>query len=137
VSLPSYDEAFEHARDEPAFSNGSMWEIWSDRNCCRCINDGMGTGQDEPQCPLIGVALMGKTPAEWTDQEPPLGAYLCVYFRDRDDPGGREPEPVPDPPGQLCLMPREPYTGTRMYADTRPSDGLPAAAPAGALASST
>jgi hypothetical protein len=29
VSLSSYGEAFEHARDEPAFSNGSMWEIWS------------------------------------------------------------------------------------------------------------
>jgi len=119
MTLPTYDEAYEHAADEPAFSNGSMWEIWSDRNCYRCAHDGMGIGQDQPQCPLILVALMGRTPAEWTDQQPPLGDYLCIYFRDRDDPGGREPEPVPDPPGQLVLWPREPFEGVRMYEDTR------------------
>jgi hypothetical protein len=135
VSLPSYDDAFERAAAGPAFSNNDMWECFAERACYRCSNDGIGAGRDEPQCPLILVALTGRTPAEWTDQEPPLGAYLCVYFRDRDDPGGREPRPVPDPPGQLCLVPRELFEGTRMYADTRPSDGLPAAAPAGALAS--
>jgi hypothetical protein len=120
VSLPTYEDALARARDEIAFSNGSMWETWSGRNCCRCANDGMGLGKDEPQCPLILVGLRGKTPMEWTDQQPPLGDYLCAYFRDRDDPGGREPEPVPDPPGQLALMPREPWEGVRMYADTRP-----------------
>lgn len=122
MSLPGYDQALEHARGEPAFSNGTMWEIWSGRNCYRCANDGMGLGPDEPSCPLILVALMGKTPAEWTDQQPPLGDYLCVYFRDRDDPGGYEPEPVPGPPGQLSLLPREPFEGVRMYADTKPAE---------------
>ena len=121
MSLPTYEDALARARDEVAFSNGTMWEIWSDRNCCRCVNDGIGLGLDEPQCPLVNVAMLhNKTPAEWTDQQPPLGDYLCVYFRDRDDPGGREPEPVPDPPGQLCLLPREPFEGVRMYADTMP-----------------
>jgi len=47
--------------------------------------------------------------------------YHCVRFRHRDDPGGREPEPVPDPPGQLCLLPRASYEGTRMHAGTLPA----------------
>jgi hypothetical protein len=126
MTLPAYDEAYEHALDRPAFSNGTGWEIWSWNNCCRCVNDGMGLGKDEPNCPLICVALVGRTPVEWTDQQPPLGDYLCIYFRDRDDPGGYEPEPVPDPPGQLCLMPREPYEGVRMYEDTRPREAVTA-----------
>jgi hypothetical protein len=125
VTLPAYSEALDHARDEPAFSNGTMWEIWSANNCCRCANDGIGLGKDEPQCPLILVALMDKTPIEWTDQQPPLGDYLCIYFRDRDDPGGREPHPIPDPPGQLSLMPRESFEGTRMYTDTLPQTVTP------------
>jgi hypothetical protein len=119
MSLPSYDDAYEHSLDKPAFSNGTQWEIWSYNNCHRCSNDGIGIDEDEPQCPLILVALMGRTPREWSDQEPPLGDYSCIYFRNRDDPGGREPEPVPDPPGQLLLVPREPYEAARMYADTK------------------
>jgi hypothetical protein len=107
-------DAYERALDTPAFSNGTMWEIWSYSNCFRCANDGMGLGKDDPQCPLILVALMGRTPVEWTDQKPPLSDYLCIYFRDRDDPGGREPEPIPDPPGQMTMLPREPYEGVRM-----------------------
>lgn len=110
-------DAYERARDETAFSNSDMWEHWAERNCYRCSNDGMGIGKDQPQCPLILVALMGRTPAEWTDQTPPLGDFLCIYFRDRDDPGGREPRPIPDPPGQSVMFPREPWTGVRLPAD--------------------
>ena len=81
--LPSYGEAWESAADKPPFSNGSMGEIWSYGNCERCVNDGMGAGDDEPQCPLILVALMGRTPAGWTDRNPPLGDYACPWFRER------------------------------------------------------
>jgi hypothetical protein len=122
VSLPTYDEAFEHATEQRAFSNGTEWEIWSYNNCFRCANDGMGVGEDEPNCPLICVALMDRTPAEWSQTGDLPGDYVCIYFRDRDDPGGREPEPVPDPPGQLELVPRGEYEGTRMYADTKPAE---------------
>ncbi len=32
-----------------------------------------------------------------------------------------EPTPIPDPPGQPTLLPREPYERPcRMYADTKP-----------------
>ena len=116
--MPTYGEAYEHAAERRAFSNGTEWEIWSYNNCFRCANDGMGIGEDQPNCPLICVMLMDRTPAEWSEVR--LHDYLCIYFRDRDDPGGREPEPVPDPPGQLQLWPREPFEGTRMYADTEP-----------------
>jgi hypothetical protein len=114
VSMPAYDDAFGKAADRPPFSNGSMWEIWSHRNCERCASDGMGAGEDQPQCPLILVALMGRTPAEWTDREPPLGDYLCSLFRARDE-AAAGPEPCqchtsvaavsPVHPGHCCFLP--------------------------------
>ena len=109
-------DAYERALNKPAFSNNDMWEYFAERQCYRCVNDGVGIGEDQPQCPLILVALLDRTPVEWTDQNPPLGDFLCIYFRDRDDPGGREPQPIPDPPGQLSLVPREPFTGVKMPA---------------------
>lgn len=134
MSMPAYADAFARAVDEPAFSNGDEGYAWMDAWCARCVNDGYGTGSEQPQCPLIDVALNGRTPIEWFPQGDQhvgwrLGdTYHCLMFRDRDDPGGREPEPVPDPPGQLTLLPREPYEGTRMYAETRPQARSRAAA---------
>lgn len=114
-------DAYERARDEMPFSNSDEGYGWMANWCDRCIHDGCGLGKDQPQCPLILVALLDRTPAEWLDgPRDERGAYSlanqyhCLMFRDRDDPGGREPEPIPDPPGQLTLLPREPYTGVRM-----------------------
>ena len=127
-------DAFERALDEPAFSNGTECYAWMGNWCGECSHDSWGTAaSDEPPfCPLIEVMLHGRTPAEWLPQRDENGLYSlgdqyhCVYFRDRDDPGGREPVPVPDPPGQLELLPRGPYEGVRMYADTQPREAVPA-----------
>jgi hypothetical protein len=114
-------DAYERAADEPPFSNGDEGYSWMDNWCARCIHDGYGLGKDEPQCPLIMVALCQRTPAEWIPQDEGgtvrLGdSFHCIMFRDRDDPGGYEPTPIPDPPGQLSLLPREPFEGVRMWA---------------------
>lgn len=104
-------DAYDRAKDEPAFSNSTEWEIWSARNCEECAHDGMGIGADQPQCPLILVALCGRTPAEWTDKAPPLGAYTCAHFTQRPDdpePAPRRPAGPPGPtPGQLDLFAKE------------------------------
>jgi hypothetical protein len=129
--MPDYEDTFARAVDQPAFSNGDEGYAWMDAWCARCVHDGYGPGLDEPQCPLLNVAMSGRTPLEWFAQANEDGAYRrddqyhCVMFRDRDDPGGREPEPIPDPPGQLCLFPRAPCEGIRMYADTRPQASVP------------
>ena len=122
-----YNDAFNRSADKPPFANSTEGMAWTENWCARCVHDGYGLGKDEPQCPLLTLSFTGRTPAEWIEERGEDGAwrlddqYRCVMFRDRDDPGGREPEPVPDPPGQLTLLPREPYTGVRMYVDTRPS----------------
>jgi hypothetical protein len=42
-----------------------------------------------------------------------------MYFRNKEDGDGGDPEPKPiaDPPGQLVLAPREPFEATRMLTD--------------------
>lgn len=118
------ETAYDRAREGSPFSNHTMWEIWSANWCERCRNDGMGIGKDEPQCELIAVAICGRTPLEWLTQtadDQMYGNYHCIMFRDRDDPGGEEPKPVPDPPGQEVLFDRESYTGVRMPAGSEPA----------------
>ncbi len=120
-------DAYERATEDMPFSNSDDGYGWMSNWCDRCVHDGCGLGQEQPQCPLILVALLNRTPAEWMRQ--PVDApdrYHCLMFRDRDDPGGQEPEPIPDPPDQLTLLPREPYTGTRMPLIAPDREGIPA-----------
>ena len=115
--MRTYDEAYAAARDEAAFSNGTEGDAWMGAWCERCVHD----IDDGPGCPLVLVAYMGRTPAEWFEQDHSEGwsltdAYHCAEFRSRDDPGpGYEPQPDPPLPGQLELFDAEPYTGTRMF----------------------
>jgi hypothetical protein len=129
MSLPTYEEAYENARPEPAFSNGTEGYGWIGANCDRCIHDRPARNDDPGNgCPLILVSLAQRTPREWLDgprdEHGRYGIedqYRCVFFRDEGDPGPDEPAPVPDPPGQEGLFPREPFTRPcRMFADTRP-----------------
>lgn len=121
MSVPDYDQAWATAQERPAFSNGTEGECWMERNCYRCVNDDPNKG-----CELLLVALMGRTPAEWTPDRPSSISeqYRCMYFRNKEDGGGDpEPKPIPDPPGQLTLAPREQYEATRMLtAYPQPAD---------------
>lgn len=121
MSVPSYDEAMKTSREGSPFSNGTEGYAWLENWCGRCINDKPAREGDEANgCPLVLVALLGRTPVEWVDQwdgkSPfPLGDnYHCILFRDEDDGPDPEPKPIPDPPGQLTLAPREPYEAARM-----------------------
>jgi|GEM_PF-2357142 len=124
MSLPTYDEAYAKAAEGSPFSNSTEGECWMANNCHRCVHDAP-TRRDEwdKGCPLIMVALLGKTPAEWMRKDGfRLGdQYTCVFFRDEDDPGPGEPTPIPDPPGQDALFPRDGFERPgRMFADTKP-----------------
>jgi hypothetical protein len=128
VSLPTFDEAFAKAREKSPFSNSTEGYAWMGANCQRCFHDKAARcGDPGDGCPLILVAYMGRTPAEWIETKP-LGLtdrYTCVMFRPEDDLGPDEPTPIPDPPGQLTLCPREPFERpARMFTDTTPADQL-------------
>lgn len=113
-----YDRLYAEARPESPFSNGSQGYGWMARNCDHCIHDKPAReGRDAEGCPLVLVALMGRTPIQWlaeTEEAWVYGDFHCIEFRDEDDGPGPEPTPVPTPPGQGELVPREEYTGVRM-----------------------
>lgn len=124
--MRTYDEAYAAAREGSPFSNGTEGYGWMENWCERCVHDVDAGKVDGAGCPLVLVALMGRTPSEWLDgprdehgRYSIQGQYHCVEFRDRDDPGpGYEPPPAPPLPGQIELLPAEPYIGARMFADT-------------------
>lgn len=118
--MRSHDEIDDAAIDKPAFSNGTEGYAWQDNWCSNCKHD---DEEREIWCPILGVALMGKTPSEWIEQPwgqvkgqpegvlaPALGdAYHCVEFEPRDDDGDEEPEPPeprwdPEMPGQTTIF---------------------------------
>lgn len=91
------------AKDEQPFSNGTEGYAWQDQWCCECTHDDEAT---ELWCPILTVAILGKTPVEWIEQEwgehgPTLGdTYHCTEFEQRpDDDGPDDDEPEPEGPG--------------------------------------
>lgn len=121
-----HDALYDEARDRRPFANGTEGYGWFAANCDRCIHDKPARQGDEGDgCPLVLIALVGRTPAQWLDgprDENGLYAiatqYTCVEFRHEDDGPGPEPRPIPAPPGQGELIPREPFEGHRMLTTT-------------------
>lgn len=109
--MRTYEEALAAAKDEPAFSNGTEGECWMDNWCYECANDSPEMVDRGEGCPLIMVALMQRTPAEWIEQPwgqikgrpegetaPSLSdRYHCTEFRKRPEPGEEPAEPPPAP----------------------------------------
>lgn len=62
------------AIDRSPFSNGFEWDHWSAHWCERCVHN--------DTCPLIEVALMNLTPAEWLeiDRLSLPNRYACTEF---------------------------------------------------------
>jgi hypothetical protein len=118
--MRAYAELERDAADSPPFSNGTEGYAWMDNWCARCKVDAPARKGDEGNgCPLILLALIGKTPAEWFRQD---GNYLgdkyhCVEFRDEDEPDGN-PHPERPIPGQGELIPRAPFERPKVFADT-------------------
>lgn len=115
--LPTYEQASGTAREGSPFSNSDEGCAWIANNCDRCIHDKAAReGRYEDACLLLTIAVFGRTPAEWTEDKPgSLGErWRCLYFRSEEDGGDPEPQPIPDPPGQITLVPREPLEASRM-----------------------
>jgi hypothetical protein len=118
----SVDALYDEARHETPFSNGTEGDGWFYANCETCWHDREQRSEETagPGCPLIMVAYLGRTPIQW--MEGPRSTeglisipnqYRCIEYRHEDD-GPADPQPIPDPPGQLTLIPREDYQGHRM-----------------------
>lgn len=72
----TYDELFEQAADEPAFSTSDEGEYWIAHHCGTCVHDAPSRAGDEANgCPLILLALIGRTPAQWTGDP-----YICSSY---------------------------------------------------------
>lgn len=64
------------SHDGRAFANGHEGDAWMGLWCLDCV-------QDQDQCPLIGVALLGRTPAAWQDRDPgSLNRYICNEYQE-------------------------------------------------------
>jgi hypothetical protein len=110
------------ARPGSPFSNGTEGYAWMGTWCDECVNNDEET---ELWCPILSVALLGKTPSEWIEQ--PWGQikgrpegetapsltdrYHCTEFVQRPEWPGRDgpdgdppPGPVPVGEGQLDLV---------------------------------
>jgi hypothetical protein len=123
-----YNRLYEEARDKPAFSNSDEGMNWMDANCATCIHDKPARQGDDPNgCPLVLITLMGKRPLQFLDgprdehgRYSRAGQYHCTEYRHEDD-GPTDPQPIPDPPGQLTLVPRDDYQGHRMLLRPNPA----------------
>ncbi|RJQ68101.1 hypothetical protein D5S17_32890 [Pseudonocardiaceae bacterium YIM PH 21723] len=120
-----YDEAYDRSRPGSPFSNGTMGYAWEAQWCARCLRDApFRAGITVQGCPLLLIALAGRTPAEWLQQPDnevwrdggfdSANLYHCIQFRPRGGGGGGEPRPKPEPPDMDGLFTRPPRA-TRMF----------------------
>lgn len=117
----TYDAVFARARDVAPFSNGTEGHGWMAEWCDRCLVDApFRNGISGTGCPLIAVAMMDRTPAEWIDgprdehgRYSVAQQYTCVNFR-APGGGGGEPRPKPTPRGQGELFARDEHERPRM-----------------------
>lgn len=126
-----YDDIYARSRDQRAFANGTEGYGWQEAWCDRCLRDApFRNGISNVGCPILLVAMMDRTPAEFLDgPRDEHGAYgiedqyTCIEFR---APGGRsgEPRPKPDPKGMDGLFAR-PERRTRMYVQSQPEKVTP------------
>lgn len=75
MALLSFDEEYDRAHDTSAFSNSTDGHAWMGLWCEDCNH--------YEDCPLILVAMMGRTPLTWSEREPrSLNRYTCREFDD-------------------------------------------------------
>jgi hypothetical protein len=120
-----FDDAGKRSTEEHTFSNSTMFEIWSSHWCARCRREApLRAGLPNAQgCALVGVAELGRKPAEWLRQQDEdltrdggydvANLFHCIEFR---PPGGGagEPRPKPEPPNIAGLFDR-PERRARMF----------------------
>jgi len=72
----SGEAEWERARPRTAFANGFEADSWMEHWCFRCAVDA------EANCPLVMVAILGRTPAPWAEENPRglADRYTCSEF---------------------------------------------------------
>lgn len=111
------EEISADAEPRSPFSNSTEYEIWAGngRGCYDCVNDDAET---EKWCPILGAALLGSWPKEWTrrthdwsigDKSGSIEVVdECTEFDERRGDEGDDPEPEPEPPpvidGQIDMF---------------------------------
>lgn len=79
MAVLTLDEEFARAEDVRPFSNAEDGERWMQQHCADCRLD------DYADCPLLAVALFGRTPNQWL-RNPDGGVgdrYTCTEFKRR------------------------------------------------------
>lgn len=87
MALLSFEQEYERAADERPFANGFEGESWMAHWCEMCVNSRL-----PDDCPLIGVALLGKTPQPWwlIDKRSLKARFACQEYQP-DEPGTAGP----------------------------------------------
>lgn len=94
--MRTHEQIFDDSTEGSPFSNGESGERWMSGWCYRCRHDAPFQRDESPEgCPIILVALMQRTPKEWTEQG--LQDYACSEFVP-DDEGDADPDPLGPPP---------------------------------------
>lgn len=120
--MRTVQEISDSAREVRPFSNSGAGYGWMNAHCGTCVHEKpTRQGREWDGCPLIALSMGGWTPAEWIPGDPNEGGrwdagkqFTCIEYRHEDEGGDPEPRPVPTPPGQLELFPRDGLEGTRM-----------------------
>ena len=98
----------------PAFSNGTMWEIWSYNYCDRCWHDRAARkGDYDNGCELIALGMAHIEVPQWVEAEPPRWVHCIKFTPDDDGPDEGPPQPQPTPPGQTQLLDASEYDWDR------------------------
>jgi hypothetical protein len=84
--MPTYEEAEAAAREGAAFSDSDRGYAWIEMTCGHCVHD-VTLGQGGPGCPLVELALLGRTPAQWKGSQYDPYGYVCELFEEAA--GGR------------------------------------------------
>lgn len=85
IQMPSYATLAANAGDGKPFANGTEGEAWQSGWCLRegapCRHDTIDRGGDL-SCPLMEIAILGGTPAEWGERTSALGRdmYTCTMY---------------------------------------------------------
>lgn len=75
--MRSFTDAMDAADPSTPFSNGSESDAWMQVWCETCVQDTPEKLLKEGGCPLVMVALMFRTPAEW--KRGPVGSVERKY----------------------------------------------------------
>lgn len=75
TAAQQHQKEYADALHKPAFANGFEGDSWMAVWCATCA-------QDENTCPLIGVALLGRTPRAWILINPGglYDRYSCSHW---------------------------------------------------------